>query len=220
MQENPLLNKYIKSYLEKRQKTSPSKIDVILRSLLKGEFKAFCDKYPFLIGVSVNFGGEVGFVTPEVKTSEHTKKINHNINNVFVALSFEKSNCFGEIIFFDSHIEYHILNDTLPESEDITKTLDYKDDASAYKPVIEEVWDIVGESARAEDEAKKELEKKQKLKYKRLYWLCYGIACLIAIVIILLNRSENNSVSLWYLTIAIVPAVLGSIFKYKTLNRK
>lgn len=220
MQENSKLKGYVKKYLEKRQKLSPTKLDIVLRSFLRGELQIFCEKYPFLTAISVNFGGELGFIEPEIALHEHTKKINHEDDFVFLALSFEKSNCFGEIIFFDSHIEYHVLNDTLPESEDIFKTLDYKADASAYKPVIEEVWGIVGESTREEDEAKKAFEKMQKIKYKRLYWLCYGIACLIAIVIILLNRSENNSISLWYLTIAIVPAILGSYFKFKTLDRK
>lgn len=220
MQENSKLKEYVKKYLEKRQKSSPTKLDVVLRSFLKGEFQTFCDKYPFLVGVSVNFAHDLGFVEPERTHGDHEKKINHEKDKMFLSLSFEKSNCFGEIIFFDSHIEYHILNDTLPESEDISKTLDYKEDTSPYKPVIEEVWGIVGESFKEEENAKKEFEKRQKIKYTRLYWLCYGIACLIAILIILLNRSENNSVSLWYLTIAIVPAILGSYFKYKTLDKK
>lgn len=220
MQENSALIENIKKYLETRKKIEPTRLDSFLRAYVKGEVQSFFDKFPFLTGESVNFPQLNIYAQPENNEYLYKKKINVENDCAFFAVRFEKSGYFGEIIFFDEYYKYFILNDALSETEDIVETSDYNEEGNSYKSVIEEVWNTVCDAVKKEDSETNGKLKKKKRIYKMLYYICYVLACLVAIAIILLNHSSDSQISLWFLLIAIVPAIVGSYFKYKTLDKK
>lgn len=220
MQENSKLKEIISKYLEKRKKSEPTRLDSIFRAYVKGELQTFCEKYPFISGIYANLPDNNVFAQAEINNNTHKNNVKHEKDKTFLTIYFEKSSYYGEIIFFDDAFEYHILKDNIPDEEYKAHSSEYDSETNPFKSVIEEVWNEVSIAVKEEENAKNELLKKKQSKYKRLYFICYALACLIAVAVILLNRSGNNSVSLWYLAIAIVPIVLGSFFKYKTLDKK
>lgn len=219
MQENTALKTNIIKYLEKRQKNAPTRLDSILRMYVKGELKTFCEKYPFIINVFASLPDYGDLANFETLNNVHKKKVTHAKDKTFLTLCFEQSGFFGEIIFFDDYYEYHILNDNKSDGDDIMSSSKYSE-TTPFKSVVEEVWNEVSVEVKIEEDAKNEKIKKEKSKYKILYIICYVVACLIAVGVILYNRSANNSKALWFLLIAIIPAIIGSCFKYKTLDRK
>lgn len=218
MQENKNLKDKISKYLDKRPKNTPTRLDSTLRSYVKGELDGILNKYPFIIDVFANLPS-INFCSEQNANSNHKKKVSHKNECAFFELFFEKDGVSGEIIFFDDYYEYYIFNDNNPEEDEKASSFAYSE-SNPIISILDKVWNEVSELTKSIENSKNETIKKRNKKYKAIYYICYGLVFVIAVGVIIYNRNYNNSKALWFLLLALVPTVIGSYCKYKTLDKK
>lgn len=202
MQENKQLIADVGKYLEKRDKNNPTRLDTILRMYVKGELEKILERYPDCIKLNVNLANET------LKSSE----------KVYMELCFKRGDFFAEIKLLDDYFEYRIYSDNTSKGNAVTDTASYSE-SQAFKNAVDLVWQILNDTATQAENQKQEALKREKLKNKRISMVFYIIACIIAAAVVIYNRAYETSKALWFLIIAIVPIVIGSIFKYKSLDR-
>ncbi len=218
MTENKDSKVDISKYLEKRSKSSPTRLDSILRAYVKGKVETFCVQYHFINNIFVNLPVNKDPIDQNETDGKSRKCMVSELEKTFLGICFEKGGYYGDINFFDDYYEYYILNEDNPEFETIAVSAEYGE-SDPLKYVIDEVWNKVEEFVRIDENARNAQIKKRNSKYKIIYFICYALSCLCAVGVILYNRTSGNSKALWFLALALIPAAIGSYFKYKTLDK-